>query len=318
MITKKTPTTAIVIPCYNEQEILRETHEQISALIKTMIDTEEIANDSFILFVNDGSRDTTWSIIKELHANNADAKGLNLAANVGHQNALLAGLLKARKLADVIISIDADLQDDINVIRQMISRYSEGYEIVYGVRDERKHDTFFKKNSALCFYKLMTWLGAKSVYNHADYRLMSCRAVDQLNEYRECNLYLRGIVPLIGYETTSVYYARQERMAGESKYPLSRMINFAIDGITSFSVRPLRMIACLGFIFLFCSFIAVAYILHAVYTGHAEAGWASMMLSVWFLGSLNLIAVGIVGEYIGKIYLEVKARPRYNIEQFLD
>lgn len=309
---------AIVVPCYNEEVVLHETTIRLSALLDRLVDSSKVSDSSFILFVNDGSRDRTWDLIASLFLENKYVKGLNLAGNVGHQNALMAGLLTAKEYADAIISIDADLQDDVNVIEEMVDRYKEGFDIVYGVRNSRDADTFFKKNTALAFYKLMSWLGVKSVYNHADYRLMSRRAVEQLGNYKERNLFLRGIVPLIGYETTSVFYRRSERFAGESKYPLSKMFNFAIDGITSFSVRPLRLIASLGFLFLFCSLIAVIYTLHALIAGETVAGWASLMLSVWFLGSLILIAIGIAGEYIGKIYLEVKERPRYNIEQFLE
>lgn len=308
---------SIVVPCYNEELVLQETTTRLGAVLESLIHKQKISSDSFILYVNDGSRDKTWSIIESLHSANPYVKGLNLAGNVGHQNALMAGLMTAKEGADILVSIDADLQDDVNVIEEMVDRYQEGYDIVYGVRSSRDSDTFFKKNTALAFYKLMSWLGVKSVYNHADYRLMSKRAVEQLGYYKERNLFLRGIVPLIGYETTSVYYRRSERFAGESKYPLSKMFNFAVDGITSFSVRPLRLIASLGFLFLFCSLIAVVYTLYVYFNGETVAGWASLMLSVWFLGSLILIAIGIVGEYIGKIYLEVKERPRYNIEKFL-
>lgn len=308
---------SIVVPCYNEELVLQETTTRLGAVLESLIHKQKISSDSFVLYVNDGSRDKTWSIIESLHSANSYVKGLNLAGNVGHQNALMAGLMTAKEGADILVSIDADLQDDVNVIEEMVDRYQEGYDIVYGVRSSRDSDTFFKKNTALAFYKLMSWLGVKSVYNHADYRLISKRAVEQLGYYKERNLFLRGIVPLIGYETTSVYYRRSERFAGESKYPLSKMFNFAVDGITSFSVRPLRLIASLGFLFLFCSLIAVVYTLYVYFNGETVAGWASLMLSVWFLGSLILIAIGIVGEYIGKIYLEVKERPRYNIEKFL-
>lgn len=308
---------SIIVPCYNEELVLQETTTRLGAVLESLIHKQKISSDSFILYVNDGSRDKTWSIIESLHSANPHVKGLNLAGNVGHQNALMAGLMTAKEGADILVSIDADLQDDVNVIEEMVDRYQEGYDIVYGVRSSRDSDTFFKKNTALAFYKLMSWLGVKSVYNHADYRLMSKRAVEQLGYYKERNLFLRGIVPLIGYETTFVYYRRSERFAGESKYPLSKMFNFAVDGITSFSVRPLRLIASLGFLFLFCSLIAVVYTLYVYFNGETVAGWASLMLSVWFLGSLILIAIGIVGEYIGKIYLEVKERPRYNIEKFL-
>ena len=308
---------AIVIPCYNEEQVLPETVKRLTGVLNELIAQDEIAADSFMLLVNDGSRDRTWPMIQRYHKENGLVKGVNLAGNVGHQNALMAGLMTAKDYADALISIDADLQDDISVIAEMVARYKEGYDIVYGVRNARDTDTFFKKNTALAFYKLMAWLGVKSVYNHADYRLMSRRAVCQLANYHERNLFLRGIVPLIGYETTSVYYRRSERFAGESKYPLSKMLNFAIDGITSFSVRPLRLIASLGFLFLLCSLVAIVYTLYVYFRGETVAGWTSLMLSVWFLGSLILIAIGIVGEYIGKIYLEVKARPRYNIEQVL-
>ena len=315
---EKSPVLAIVVPCYKEEAVLHETHKRLSLLLDKLIAERHISQDSYILYVNDGSTDQTWPIIKDLHQNTPYACGLNLAGNVGHQNALMAGLMTAKGYADVLVSIDADLQDDVSVIEEMVDRYKEGYDIVYGVRSSRDSDTFFKKNTALAFYKLMSWLGVKSVYNHADYRLMSRRAVEQLGNYKERNLFLRGIVPLIGYETTSVYYRRSERFAGESKYPLSKMFNFAIDGITSFSVRPLRLIATLGFLFLLCSLVAVVYTLYVYFNGETVAGWASLMLSVWFLGSLILIAIGIVGEYIGKIYLEVKERPRYNIEKFLN
>lgn len=309
---------SIVVPCYNEEPVLQETTARLSAVLDALVRRQKISPDSFILYVNDGSRDKTWTIIESLHDTNSYVKGLNLAGNVGHQNALMAGLMTAKGYADALVSIDADLQDDVSVIEEMVDRYKEGYDIVYGVRSSRDSDTFFKKNTALAFYKLMSWLGVKSVYNHADYRLMSRRAVEQLGNYKERNLFLRGIVPLIGYETTSVYYRRSERFAGESKYPLSKMFNFAIDGITSFSVKPLRLIASLGFLFLLCSLMAVVYTLYVYFNGETVAGWASLMLSVWFLGSLILIAIGIVGEYIGKIYLEVKERPRYNIEKFLN
>lgn len=240
---------SIVVPCYNEEPVLRETTVRLSAVLNSLVEKRKISSDSFILYVNDGSRDMTWAIIESLYDKNPYVKGLNLAGNVGHQNALMAGLMTAKGYADVLVSIDADLQDDVSVIEEMVDRYKEGYDIVYGVRSSRDSDTFFKKNTALAFYRLMSWLGVKSVYNHADYRLMSRRAVEQLGNYKERNLFLRGIVPLIGYETTSVYYRRSERFAGESKYPLSKMFNFAIDGITSFSVRPLRLIATLGFCF---------------------------------------------------------------------
>ena len=309
---------SIVVPCYNEEAVLCETASRLNVVLESLIQKQKISPNSFILFVNDGSQDKTWDLIEILHNQHAHIKGLNLAGNVGHQNALMAGLMTAKKFASIIISIDADLQDDVKAIKEMVERYKEGYDIVYGVRSSRESDTFFKKNTALLFYKLMSWLGVKSVYNHADYRLMSRRAVEQVENYKERNLFLRGIVPLIGYETTSVYYKRSERFAGESKYPLSKMFNFAIDGITSFSIKPLRLIASLGFLFFLCSLVSVIYTLYVYFKGETVAGWTSLMLSIWFLGSLILIAIGITGEYIGKIYLEVKERPRYNIEKFLN
>lgn len=308
---------SIVVPCYNEKDVLYETSSRLTEVLNKLVSAGKVSSDSFVLLVNDGSTDSTWDIIKELFENNKFIYGLNLAGNVGHQNALMAGLMTAKELCDVMISIDADLQDDVNVIETMVDKYKEGFDIVYGVRSSRKADTFFKRNSALVFYKLMKGLGVHSVYNHADYRLMSKRAVEQLSCFKERNLFLRGIVPLIGYNTTCVYYERNERYAGESKYPLRKMINFAIDGITSFSVKPVRLIAGTGFSLLIISVLASLYVIYAVSTGHAVAGWASIMLSIWFIGSIILISIGVIGEYIGKIYIEVKERPRYNIETLL-
>ena len=267
--------------------------------------------------VNDGSTDQTWPIIKDLYQNTSYACGLNLAGNVGHQNALFAGLEAVIERCDIAVSIDADLQDDINVIPEMIDRYQEGYDIVYGVRKERKTDTFFKRNTALAFYRLMKAMGVKSVYNHADYRLMSQRAVRQLCRFRERNLYLRGMVPLIGYRTACVYYNRDKRFAGESKYPLRKMLNFAIDGITSFSVKPVRMIFWIGCIFILIALCVTAWTLRAYFYHNTVPGWSSLMISLWFVGGIILVALGIVGEYIGKIYIEVKDRPRYNEEELL-
>ncbi len=308
---------SIVVPCYNEKDVLYETSSRLTEVLNKLVSAGKVSSDSFVLFVNDGSTDNTWEIIKELFENNKFIYGLNLAGNVGHQNALMAGLMTAKEMCDAMISIDADLQDDVNIIETMVDKYKEGFDIVYGVRSSRKTDTFFKRNSALAFYKLMKGLGVHSVYNHADYRLMSKRAVEQLSCFKERNLFLRGIVPLIGYNTTCVYYERNERYAGESKYPLRKMINFAIDGITSFSVKPVRLIAGTGFSLLIISVLASIYVIYAVSTGHAVAGWASIMLSIWFIGSIILISIGVIGEYIGKIYIEVKERPRYNIETLL-
>lgn len=315
--TPKRPTLSIVIPCYNEEQTLVDTNRKLSALLGTLIKEKLIDQSSFLFYVDDGSRDKTWEVIKEMHAKHTHVCGISLTANAGHQKALLAGMLNCKKEADVIITIDADLQDDITAIREMMRRYEEGYEIVYGVRKSRQYDSFMKKNSALQFYKLMAWLGVKTIYNHADYRLMSYKSVCQLEHYRERNLFLRGIVPLLSSRTTSVYYSRSERSTGESHYPLSKMLNLAIDGITSFSIRPLRLITGFGFLFLLFSIMAVLYTLLRWAQGNTVEGWASLMISLWFLSSAVLIALGIVGEYVGKIYMEVKDRPHYTVEEVL-
>ena len=314
---KKSPVLAIVVPCYKEEAVLHETHKRLSLLLDKLITERHISQDSYILYVNDGSTDQTWPIIKDLHQNTPYACGLNLAGNVGHQNALMAGLNAVKERCDVAISIDADLQDDVNAIPEMLERYQEGCDIVYGVRRERKTDTFFKRTTALAFYKLMKIMGVKSVYNHADYRLMSRRALDALSEYKEVNLFLRGIVPLIGYSTDYVYYDRSERYAGESKYPLRKMLAFAMDGITSFSVRPLRLISAAGILIGCLSVIGLLYALISKICGVAVSGWTAIICSIWLLGGIQLFCLGVVGEYIGKIYSEVKARPRYRIETFL-
>ena len=312
------PILAIVVPCYNEEAVLAETIGRLSNLMDQMIHEQEIISpDSYLLFVNDGSSDKTWSIIHEGHQTNPFVCGVNLAGNVGHQNALMAGLETAKDRCDITITIDADLQDDILVIPEMVKLYQEGNDIVYGVRQERKTDTWFKRSTALAFYKLMHLLGVKTVYNHADYRLMSRRAVEQLSQYPEKNLFLRGIVPLIGFQSACVYYDRSERLAGESKYPFKKMLNFAIDGITSFSVKPIRLIFTLGLLFLLISFCILIYVIVALIKGDAVSGWASIILSIWFIGGCAMLSIGIIGEYIGKIYIETKARPRYNIEKTL-
>ena len=308
---------AIVVPCYKEEAVLVETTKRLTKVMEALINRKLITPNSFILYVNDGSTDGTWSLISTLHSNNKSICGVNLASNVGHQNALMAGLTVAGRFCDIAISIDADLQDDTAVIEEMVIKYKEGFDIVYGVRKSRTSDTFFKRFTALSFYKFMRAMGIKSVYNHADYRLMSKRAIEQFGKFRERNLFLRGIVPLIGYNTTSVYYDRVERFAGESKYPFNKMLNFAIDGITSFSVKPVRMILLVGVLFLLITLGVLVYTLHSLWIGHVVPGWTSLMLSVWFVGAVILISLGIVGEYIGKIYIEVKDRPRYNIESVL-
>ena len=307
-----------VVPCYNEEAVLKYTHDKLSALYTQMIVEGLITADSTILYVDDGSKDSTWQLIEQLNIEAQYACGIKLAHNVGHQNALLAGMVVAKERGSIILSIDADLQDDIRVIPEMVKKSQEGIDIVYGVRNKRATDTWFKRTTALAFYRLMHYLGVKTVYNHADFRLMSKRAVEQLCKYRERNLFLRGMVPLIGYETDCVYYDRSERLAGESKYPIGKMVNFAIDGITSFSTKPVRMVFGLGIVFLVISLIILIYVIIAFITHKAVPGWASIILSLWFVGACILMGLGVVGEYIGKIYIEVKDRPRYNIEEIVE
>lgn len=308
---------AIVVPCYKEEAVLDETTRRLSRLLDELVTELHISPDSFILYVNDGSRDQTWPLIYQFHHANKYVKGVNLAGNVGHQNALWAGLTIAKDYADMIVSIDADLQDDVNSIKEMVLQYHQGYDIVYGVRKERKTDTWFKKSTALTFYKVMEKMGTKIVYNHADFRLMSKRALEYLLQFKERNLFIRGLVPLVGYKTTKVYYDRAERFAGESKYPLSKMLNFAIDGITSFSVKPIRLILGLGVLFLLVAFGVLCWTLYSYFAGRVVAGWSSLMLSIWFCSGCVLTCLGVVGEYIGKIYVESKGRPRFNIETVL-
>ena len=307
----------IVVPCYKEESVLAETTIRLSEVLDELVNCKEIASDSCILYVNDGSTDHTWSIISQLHESNKYVNGVNLAGNVGHQKALWAGFTVAKEYADIVVSIDADLQDDVNAIKAMVQKYQEGCDIVYGVRNERKTDTWFKRTTALGFYKLMNVMGAKTVYNHADYRLMSKRALEYLLQFKERNLFIRGLVPLVGYKTGCVYYNRAERFAGESKYPLSKMLNFAVDGITSFSVKPIRMIFSLGIMFMFIALCVLVWIFYSYFMGQVVPGWSSLMLSVWFCSGCVLTGLGIVGEYIGKIYIEVKERPAYNIEKIL-
>ena len=304
----------IVVPCYNEEAVLHETTKQLSQLVDDLIAKGKIQSCE-ILYVDDGSHDATWTLIEELRKTNQYVHGLKLAHNVGHQFALWAGLEYAAERADAIISIDADLQDDIAVIEQMIDAYKEGCEVVYGVRKERKTDTVFKRWTALGFYSLMQKMGVNIVYNHADFRLTSQRATQELMRYPERNMFIRGMVRLLGFKTAEVYYDRKERFAGESKYPLAKMLNFAVDGITSFSIQPLRMIATIGFIVTVLSFVAAVYALVSYLCGSVVAGWTSMLISIWFIGGAILLSLGIIGEYIGKIYKEVKRRPRYHIEK---
>lgn len=310
---------AIVVPCYNEDKVLETTSRALQKVLEALIEKKKIDSESFVLFVDDGSKDKTWELIENEHnKNSVSIRGEKLAGNVGHQSALVAGLVTAKDMCDVTVSIDADLQDDVSVIEEMIDKYHEGCDIVYGVRKERQTDTFFKRTTALGFYKLMELMGVKTVCNHADFRLMSKRAVEQLSLYKETNLFLRGIVPLIGYKTSCVYYNRLERIAGESKYPLRKMLALAFDGISSFSIKPINMIVSTGLVITFGSLLALVCTLVPYLTGHAVSNWTLLTLSVWFLGGLQLLAVGLVGKYVGKIYTEVKNRPRYNIEKILD
>ena len=306
-----------VIPCYNEQEVLPETSSRIRDKLHDLISKNKIDSDSRIVFVNDGSKDKTWDIIRELHQSDPVFQGINLSKNMGHQNALLAGLMTVKDSCDCAISLDADLQDDIEAIEAMIDKFNDGADVVYGVRSKRVTDTFFKRFTAEGFYKLMNGLGANTVYNHADYRLMSRRALLGLAEFGEVNLFLRGIVPMVGFNSEVVYYERAERFAGESKYPLKKMLSFAVEGITSLSTKPIKLITGLG-IFIFLVSIAVfIYSLIRYFNNETVPGWTTTVLSVWFIGGLMMISLGVIGEYIGKIYLETKNRPRYIIESYL-
>ena len=310
---------AIVVPCYKEEEVLEICSEALRGVLNDLAAKGKITEDSFVMFVNDGSKDRTWELIESEHAKHpVQVKGVNLAGNVGHQYALTAGLLVAKDMCDISISIDADLQDDVAVIEDMVDAYYAGNDIVYGVRNDRSTDTFFKRATAQGFYKFMEVMGVKTVYNHADFRLMSKRALEHFSKFKESNLFLRGMMPLIGYNTTSVYYSRKERVAGESKYPLKKMLALAFNGITSFSVKPISLILSLGVGIIVLSILAAAYSLIVHFMGNTVPGWTSLMLSIWLLGGLQLFAIGLVGMYIGKIYMEVKERPRYNIEKILN
>ena len=309
---------SIIVPCYNEEEMLPITFESLRNKLSDLIAKGKISPDSFLLFVDDGSKDKTWELIENENKIHKDVRGLKLAGNVGHQFALTAGLNFAKDICDISISIDADLQDDIEVFDEMVDLYHEGNDIVYGVRNKRKTDSFFKRFTAQSFYKLMNFFGAKTIYNHADFRLMSKRALEQFSKYKEENLYIRGIVPLIGYKTACVYYDRKVRVAGESKYPLKKMLALAIEGITSFSVKPIRYIVLLGIISVVLSLAALIYALISFIFLSVEPGWTSLIVSIWFLGGVQLISIGLIGEYIGKIYMEVKGRPRYNIDKYTE
>ena len=302
----------IVIPCYNEEEVLPETAKRIGALLTAMEERGRISPESRIVFVDDGSRDATWRIIADLAAGDRRMQGIKLARNAGHQNALLAGLMAVRSRCDCCISIDADLQDDIQAIEAFVAKFDDGCDVVYGVRSRRQSDTRFKRATARGFYKFMRLLGADVVEDHADYRLMSKRALDALAEFPEVNLFLRGMVRLVGFQSGEVYYERAERFAGESKYPLKKMLSFAFDGITSFSIKPIRLVWGLGVAVCFLAVLAAVY---TRFFGVSVTGWSSLMISIWFLGGVQLVSVGVIGEYIGKIYKEVKRRPRYIIEE---
>lgn len=311
------PVIAVVIPCYDEEAALPETIRVVNSLLHDLKRTGEISEESYILCVDDGSRDRTWSAISSLHQDNPAVKGISLSHNRGHQYALLAGLMTVKDSCDAAISLDADLQDDPGAITEMIGQFKDGAEIVYGVRKSRTGDSWFKRNSARMFYKLQRAMGLETVYDHADYRLMDRRALDILSEYHESNLFLRGIVPQIGLRTATVEYDRRERVLGKSKYPLKKMLLFSVDGITSFSARPMRWIFGIGMILVILDIAVGIHVLVSYLRGAVVSGWSSLMLSVWFLGSLTLMAIGIVGEYIGKIFSEVKGRPRYTIRDRL-
>ena len=308
----------IVVPCYNEEEVLPLTIPEFKKAIVDLVTKGKISPLSRILFVNDGSKDKTWEILEKEHQEDEKVLALKLARNAGHQNALLAGLSVAKEKADIMVTIDADLQDDITKVEDMVDAYHNGCQIVYGVRDNRKSDSFFKRFTAQGFYKFMNRMGVETIYNHADYRLMSKIAVEELSKYTEVNVFLRGMVPLLGYKTSCVYYSRSKREAGESKYPLKKMLSFAFDGITSFSIKPINMIVGLGIFVLFVCILAAVYAFISYFTGNTDSGWTSLILSIWFIGGIQLLSIGVIGQYIGKIYKEVKRRPKYNIETVLD
>jgi glycosyltransferase involved in cell wall biosynthesis len=306
----------VVIPCFNEEEVLTETKNRLERLLGEMIEEKEVSEDSFICFVDDGSRDKTWELIEEFAKESKIFRGIKLSRNFGHQNALIAGLMQLKDEADALISMDADLQDDILVVKEFVKKYKEGYDIVYGVREDRSRDTKFKRWTAELFYKFQAFMGIESISNHADYRLLSRRALDALAKFKEVNLFIRGVVPLIGFKSCSVYYSRGERFAGESKYPLKKMLFFALDGITSFSVVPLRIITVLGFfIFLFSLMIIIWILMERYIFGSTIQGWSSIMVSIYLMGGIQLMSLGIIGEYIGRIFQQSKDRPRYIIDR---
>lgn len=308
----------LVIPCYNEEEVLADTAGKLDKKMKELMAEGLIDIKSRIIFVNDGSMDLTWKIIEDLHNKDTLFGGINLTRNRGHQNALLAGLMTVKDDADIVISLDADLQDDINVFDEMLRKNNEGYDVIYGVRNDRKKDSFFKRHTAQMFYKLTNKLGGDLIYNHADFRLMSRRALEGLAQFEEVNLFLRGIVPLIGYPSTIVEYERKERLAGKSKYPLKKMMSFAIEGITSLSIKPMKFVTGMGIFVFLVSIAMMIYAFVSYFTGRVVAGWTSILISVWAIGGMVLLGLGIVGSYIGKIYLETKKRPRYIVEKYIN
>lgn len=310
-------TIYLVLPCYNEEAVLHETSARLKVKMNQLISENKISKDSRVTFVDDGSKDNTWSIIEELKESDELFAGVKLSRNRGHQNALLAGLMTVKDYCDAAISLDADLQDDINVIDKFIDRFIDGCDVVYGVRSDRKTDTVFKRTTAQGFYKVMKLLGVDIVYNHADYRLMSKRALDALEEFEEVNLFLRGIVPLIGYKSDVVLYERNERFAGESKYPLKKMLSFAFEGITSFSVKPIKLILDIGLIMFTTSLLFLIYFIALWCLGKTVEGWATIVVSIWMLGGVQLLCLGVIGEYIGKIYIETKKRPKFIIDKFI-
>lgn len=307
----------IVIPCYNEEAVLPETEKRLTAKLGKMIENGRISDKSRMVFVDDGSKDKTWSMIVEMYQKNPYVMGIKSSKNRGHQNTLLEGLMTVKNDCDMVVSMDADLQDDIEVLDQFVEKYYGGCDIVYGVRSARKTDTWFKRTTAQGFYKVMEAMGVNIVYNHADYRLMSKRAIQELENFKEVNLFLRGIVPMIGFKTDIVEYERSERFAGESKYPLKKMISFALDGITSLSIKPIRFITSLGFLLFVISIVLLIYYVVGYFMGKTIQGWATLVISIWGIGGLELLAIGIIGEYIGKIYMETKERPRYIVEEYL-
>lgn len=314
----KISTLYVVIPCYNEEEVLEETTKQLKKKIEKLIKDKKISGKSKVMYVNDGSKDNTWSLIKKINEKEPLFTGITLSRNRGHQNALLAGLMTAKKYSDVVISMDADLQDDINAMDEMIEKYNNGKDIVYGVRSSRKKDTWFKKTTAQGFYKFMKMMGVDVVYNHADYRLTSKRVLDEFENFKEVNLFLRGMFPLVGYSSDVVYYERNERFAGESKYPLKKMLNFAWDGITSFSVKPIRLVLNLGILIFAISLLVLLYCLIVKVCGKAVTGWTFVVSSIWLVAGIQMLSIGIIGEYIGKIYSETKARPRFIVSENLE